>query len=104
MGPQREKPMNLVRILAEELLPSVMQKMGVPDTAENREDILALTLNSLPTKYVNTGGGKLYAQLVDVYRLQYESDIIVGLTRASTKVLNRPRSSSDAIENIGDKK
>ncbi|MDR0853984.1 MAG: late competence development ComFB family protein [Clostridiales Family XIII bacterium] len=101
MGKNREKPMNLVRILAEDLLPSVMQKMGVPDTEENREDILALTLNSLPTKYVNTDGGRLYAQLVDVYRLQYESDVIIGLTRASKKVLEKPRHKP---EGTGDKK
>ncbi|MDR1029125.1 MAG: late competence development ComFB family protein [Clostridiales Family XIII bacterium] len=87
----REKPVNLVRLLAEELLPSVMEKMGVPDTAENREDILALTLNSLPTKYVTTDEGKQYAQLVNVYRVQYELDIITGLTKSCMKVKARPR-------------
>jgi hypothetical protein len=87
----RERPMNLVRIVAEELLPSVMRKLGVDNTEENREDILALTLNSSPTKYVTTEQGKQYAQLVDVYRLQHETDITAALTKAALKVAKSPR-------------
>jgi competence protein ComFB len=87
----RERPMNLVRIIAEELLPSVMKKLGVEETEENREDILALALNAVPTKYVTTEQGKQYAQLVEVYRLQYETDITIALTRASLKVMRSPR-------------
>jgi competence protein ComFB len=87
----KERPMNLVHIVAEELLPYVMKKMGVNDTKENREDILALALNSIPTKYVTTEQGKQYAQLLEVYRLQYETDITAALTKASMKVMRRPR-------------
>jgi competence protein ComFB len=89
----KEKPANLVRIVAEELLPSVMRKVGVSDTEENREDILALTLNSIPTKYVTTDQGKQYAQLVEVYKLQYETDVTAALTKAALKVMRRPRGS-----------
>jgi competence protein ComFB len=91
----REKPINLVKLIAEELLPSVMEKMDVPDTPENREDILALTLNSLPTKYVTTDEGKQYAQLVNVYRVQYELDVVASLTKSSLKVKARPRDSGE---------
>jgi competence protein ComFB len=87
----RERPVNLVRIIAEELLPSVMKKLGVEETEENREDILALALNAVPTKYVTTEQGKQYAQLVEVYKLQYETDITTALTRASLKVMRSPR-------------
>ncbi|MDR1496726.1 MAG: late competence development ComFB family protein [Clostridiales Family XIII bacterium] len=87
----KERPMNLVRIVAEELLPSVMNKLSVDDTEENREDILALALNSIPTKYVTTEQGKQYAQLVEVYKLQYETDITAALTKASLKVMKSPR-------------
>ncbi|MDR2163693.1 MAG: late competence development ComFB family protein [Clostridiales Family XIII bacterium] len=88
-----ERPVNLVRIVAEELLPSVMKKLGVEGTEENREDILALALNSIPTKYVTTEQGKQYAQLIEVYKLQYETDITTALTKASIKVMRRPRGS-----------
>jgi competence protein ComFB len=85
------RPVNLVRIVAEEMLPSVMSKLGVDDTNANRADILALALNAMPTKYVTTESGKQYAQLVEVYRLQYETDIKVGLTKAAIKVMQKPR-------------
>jgi competence protein ComFB len=90
---KKESPVNLVRIIAEEMLPSVMMKLGVVDTEANREDILAITLNSIPTKYVTTASGKQYAQLVEVYRLQYETDITAELARAAIKVLQKPRGS-----------
>jgi competence protein ComFB len=86
-----ERPVNLVRIIAEEALPSVMNKLGVADTEANREDILALALNSIPTKYVTTEQGKQYAQLIEVYRLQHETDVTAALTRAALKVLEKPR-------------
>jgi competence protein ComFB len=90
---KNERPINIVRTVAEEILSSVMKKLGVEDTDENREDILALTLNSIPSKYVTTESGKQYAQLVDVYKLQHETDITASLTRAALKVLRKPRGS-----------
>jgi competence protein ComFB len=87
----RERPLNLPRLLAEELLPSVMTRIGVDPTEENMEDILALTLNSVPTRYVTTEQGKQYAQLIEVYRLQYETDITAALTKAAIKVMQKPR-------------
>lgn len=87
----KEKPVNLVKLIAEELLPSVMKKVDVPDTEENREDILALTLNAIPTKYVTSDEGKQYAQLINVYRVQYELDIVTTLTKSAIKVKETPR-------------
>jgi competence protein ComFB len=92
-GLNRERPVNLVRIVAGELLSSVMSRLEIEDTEENREDILALALNSLPTKYVTTEQGKQYAQLIEVYRLQYETDITTALTKAALKVMRQPRGS-----------
>ncbi|GHU68008.1 hypothetical protein AGMMS49983_20030 [Clostridia bacterium] len=100
MGTSKERPVNLVKLIAEDTLPSVMKKMDIEDTPENREDVLALALNSLPTKYVTSGGGKLYAQLINTYKIQYETDVIQSLVKACIKVKNRPRGSADS----GDKK
>ncbi|MDR0874710.1 MAG: late competence development ComFB family protein [Clostridiales Family XIII bacterium] len=91
----REKPVNLVKLIAEDMLPSVMKKMDIEDTQANREDVLALALNQLPTKYVTGAGGKLYAELINTYKIQYETDVISSLTKASMKVKNRPRGCSD---------
>ena len=87
----KERPINLVKQIAEGLLPSVMEKLGVEDTEDNREDILALALNSLPTKYVTSCGGRAYAELIDNFKVQYQTDILSGLTRAAIKVKGSPR-------------
>jgi competence protein ComFB len=87
----KERPVNIVKLLAEERLTSVMKKIGVDDTPASREDILALALNELPSKYVNTQGGRLYAQLVENYKVQYETDVLRSLTKAAIKVKEKPR-------------
>ena len=87
----RERPINLVKQIAEDLLPSLMKKIDVEDTAENREDILALALNSLPPKYVTSSEGRLYAELINNYKVQYQTDVLASLTRAAIKVKDKPR-------------
>jgi len=87
-----ERPFNLVKEIAVDLLPSVLNRLDIEDTPENREDILALALNKLPTKYVTTGGGKMYAQMIDNYKVQYETDVLSSLTRAAMTVKSKPRS------------
>jgi competence protein ComFB len=86
-----ERPMNLVRLVTEELASSVMGEVGLDQTDQNKEDVLALALNSLPTKYVTTAQGKQYAKLVEIYRIQYETDVIMALTKAALKVKAHPR-------------
>ena len=91
MTNEKDRPYNLVKEIAEELLPSVLHRMDVEDTPDNREDILALALNKLPTKYVTSGGGKMYAQMIENYKVQYETDVLSSLTRAAMTVKNKPR-------------
>ena len=88
---EKDRPFNLVKEIAEELLPSVLHKMDIEDTPDNREDILALALNKLPTKYVTSGGGKMYAQMIENYKVQYETDVLSSLTRAAMTVKTKPR-------------
>ena len=87
----KEKPINVVKDIALDLLSSVMKKMEVEDTPENREDVIALALNSLPQKYVTTSGGRLYAEMINTYKRQYETDVLMSLTKAAMQVKNRPR-------------
>ena len=91
MTNEKERPLNLVKQIAVDLLPSVFAQLDIEDTPENREDILALALNKLPTKYVTTGGGKLYAQMINTYRIQYETDVLASLTKAAIRVKGNPR-------------
>jgi len=88
---EHERPCNLVKQIAVELLPSVLNRLEIEDTEQNREDILALALNHLPTKYVTTCGGKMYAQMIENYKVQYETDVLSGLTRAAMTVKSKPR-------------
>jgi len=94
MSEAREKPFNLVKNIALEHLPTVMRGVGVEDTEDNREDILALALNRLPTKYVTSGSGRLYAEMINNFMVQYETDVLASLTRAAVQVKSKPRQTS----------
>jgi len=91
MAYNNERPINLVKQIALDLLPSVMSKLDVEDNEENREDILALALNKLPVKYVTSGSGKLYSEMIENFIVQYKTDVLMGLTRATLQVKNKPR-------------
>ena len=52
--------------------------------------MLALALNMLPTKYVTTDEGKQFLQL-EMYKKQYETDVLSALTRACVRVKASPR-------------
>jgi competence protein ComFB len=81
---------NLSEMLTKELLPSVMERMDVCTCPICTGNVLALALNTLPTKYVTTDEGKQYTQL-EVYKRQNELDVIAALTRACVRVKESPR-------------
>ena len=72
-----------------------MEKLGLEQTSENLDDVLALALNSLPQKYITTSEGRQYAKLVEVYRVQYEADAVAALTKATLRVIEKPRKHQD---------
>lgn len=86
-----ESVFNLTKALTEEMLSIVMSKMNIKETRENREDVLALALNYLPAKYVTTDEGRQYSKLIEMYRAQYESDVVTALTKACIKIKDHPR-------------
>ena len=93
MAAGQEKPINVVKEIALDLLPGVLKNLDIADTPENREDILALALNKLPQKYVTTGSGRLYAEMINNFKVQYQTDILSSLTRAGMTVKGKPRGS-----------
>ncbi len=86
----KSKLLNLAESLTTELLPEVVRRMRVCDCKNCTNDILALALNSLPPKYVTTDSGKQY-KMLEMYRAQYETDVIAALTRACVRVKGSPR-------------
>lgn len=87
---QSDDLVNIAEVLAREKLALVMERMKVCTCKTCVNDVLALALNSLPTKYVTTDAGKQYFQL-DVYKKQYETDILAALTKACVRVKAVPR-------------
>lgn len=55
-----------------------------------QRDILALTLNALPPRYVVTEEGGVYARTAEL-RQQYRTDITIALIQAINKVYENPR-------------
>jgi len=87
---QNDNLVNVAEVLAREKLLLVMERMKVCTCRTCANDVLALALNSLPTKYVTTDAGKQYFQL-DIYKKQYEMDILAALTKACVRVKAAPR-------------
>ena len=81
---------NLTERMAREKVEEVMEDLNECDCPTCTNDVLALALNSLPNKYVTTDKGRLHL-LLDIYKKQYETDIIAALTRASVRVKVSPR-------------
>ena len=81
---------NLAEVLVKEKIGLVMEKMKVCICQTCVSDITALTLNSLPAKYVTADKGKQSIQL-DTYKKQYETDILAALTKACVRVKASPR-------------
>jgi competence protein ComFB len=55
-----------------------------------RLDVIALSLNSLGSKYVVTPRGYVYARIAEL-QAQFRTDVIVAATRAMKVVKNNPR-------------
>lgn len=90
MPDQNDDLVNIAEILARDKLALVMERMKVCSCRTCVNDVLALALNSLPTKYVTNDSGKRDSQL-DIYKKQYETDILAALTKACVRVKAAPR-------------
>lgn len=80
---------NVVEILANEKVADMMVRMEMCTCSKCACDVLAIALNSLPTKYVTSHAGKQYIQL-DSYKRQFETDVEIALMRACLTVKKAP--------------
>jgi hypothetical protein len=80
---------NVVEIIANEKVADMMDRMEMCTCSKCTCDVLALTLNSLPTKYVTSDAGKQYIQL-NSYKRQFETDVEIALMKACLTVKESP--------------
>jgi len=80
---------NVVEIIAKENVVDMMDRMEMCTCSKCICDVLAITLNSLPTKYVTSDAGKQYIQL-ETCKKQFETDVEIALMRACLTVKGSP--------------
>jgi len=86
----RHNVVNVTEIIALAKVAEVISMMEVCSCPKCVDDILAIALNSLPTRYVTTDVGKQFIQL-NSYRKQFETDVVSALIKACQIVKTSPR-------------
>lgn len=80
---------NVMQVLVEEKAPKYVEMFGLCSCKRCMEDVKALTLNHLPSKYVVVERGDLIPRLT-VYEGKFSSDITAQLLQACKLVMERP--------------
>jgi len=81
---------NYMEVCVLDLLGSVLENLNACQCENCTHDILAIALNSLPTKYVVTKKGELYTKIGNLQN-QFDVDIIAAIAKASVIVSRNPR-------------
>ena len=76
-----------------DLLEPVLKNLNACTCDNCLYDILAITLNSLPAKYVVTKKGEMYTKLNNLQH-QFDVDIVSAIAKASVIVSRNPRHDS----------
>lgn len=84
---------NLREVIVEKKLDEVWKDMNCCKCEICRDDIIALTLNKLPPKYVSTKEGELYGRATE-YTSEKNVEVISQLTRAIKIVSKNQRHDS----------
>lgn len=86
----RHNVVNVTEIIAMAKVAEVVSMMETCSCPKCVDDVLAIALNSLPTRYVTTDVGKQFIQL-NSYRKQFETDVVSALIKACQIVKESPR-------------
>lgn len=81
---------NYIEFLVENLILDIMENSNVCTCDHCKMDVMAISLNNLPTKYVVTQKGVLYAKLTSL-QAQFEADVVTEIVKACAIVKNNPR-------------
>lgn len=90
LGNYHHNVVNVTEIIAVAKVAEVVSMMEACSCPKCVDDILAIALNSLPTRYVTTDVGKQFIQL-NSYRKQFETDVVSALIKACQIVNESPR-------------
>jgi len=86
-----KKPVNLVEILVEQIVEEQLEKRKEICPCDTcKADIMAMALNHLPPRYVNTDKGELYVR-AGVLNNQLATDLLVEVSKAIEHVKKNPR-------------
>ena len=81
---------NIVEDLVKSAAPEYAEKMGCCTCYRCVNDIIAMTLNALPPKYVVTQKGMLFSK-ISSYENQHSADLMAALTKSCLFVKESPR-------------
>ena len=85
---------NYMEDCVSDMLESVLAEIHSCTCEKCTYDITAIALNSLPSKYVVTRRGQLYARLSTLQQ-QFDVDIIAAITKAAVIVNRNPRHNAE---------
>ena len=71
------------------VIDDVLKDMDICRCERCKMDIIAISLNNLPSKYVVTERGELYSK-VNLFKMQVEVDVITEITKAAMIVKRNP--------------
>lgn len=81
---------NYMEELVEKKTGEILKLMNICKCEKCRLDIMALTLNSLPSKYVVSEKGALYTKVKELEQ-QFEVDVEAAIIRAAVFVSKNPK-------------
>lgn len=87
-----KKLKNYMEDIVKLYMDDLIKQMDVCKCEQCLADILAITLNNLPTKYVVTNEGETYSK-TSILIQQFEIDVISEVTKAAELVRKNPRHS-----------
>ncbi len=81
---------NVMEYLVLNKISEVWNALECCKCAQCKNDVIALALNELPTKYVVTQKGEVYAR-IDELSIEKEAEILTALAKAAKIVKEKPR-------------
>ncbi|MEA4848240.1 MAG: late competence development ComFB family protein [Clostridiaceae bacterium] len=81
---------NYMEDLVSERTDEILKSMDICKCDKCRLDIIALALNALPTKYVVSAKGELYAKLRELEQ-QFDVDVETAIIKAAVIVNKNPK-------------
>ena len=81
---------NYMEDMVEQSIDLVMKQIGCCACEKCRADVLAITLNSLPARYVVTETGGVYAKLAE-FNQTSKTNVVTQIAIAAEKVKARPQ-------------